>query len=94
MKRPVARKRQLDKNKQKRKEVLVRDLWHGAEELLDNQVFVGKLLKGKVHCSCPMCATKTKINGWKASDLRKLNSISNNILKEYANAYSVLSEDD
>ena len=88
----MARKRQLDRNKQKRKEVLVRDLWHGAEELLDNQRFVGKLLKGKIHCSCDMCATKTKKDGWKASDKRKLEKISESALKEYANAYNALSD--
>lgn len=72
MKRPVARKLQLDKNKQKRKKELVKELWHGTEELLDNPVFVGKLLKGKIHCSCPMCATKTKKDGVKISEKRRI----------------------
>lgn len=31
-----------------------------------------KLSKGKVHCSCPMCAAKTKTNGWKHSDLKEI----------------------
>ncbi len=31
-----------------------------------------KLSKGKVHCSCPMCATKTKKDGWKYSDLKEI----------------------
>ena len=61
--------------------MIVRDLWHGTQELLDNPRFVGKLLKGKVHCSCPMCATKTKKDGWKHSDAQKLEDISN-ILQE------------
>lgn len=98
--RPTARKRQLDKNKQKRKEVLVKELWHGADELLDNPRFVGKLLKGKIHCSCPMCAAKTNANkgtyvhGWKPSDRRKLQKISEHALKEYADAYSILADND
>ena len=30
----------------------------------------GKLSKGKVHCSCPLCSQKTK-ESLKASDVRK-----------------------
>ena len=32
----------------------------------------GMLNKGKIHCSCPMCSIKTKRNGWKHSDLIKI----------------------
>ena len=31
-----------------------------------------RLSKGKVHCSCPICATKTKKDGPSHSDLKKL----------------------
>ena len=92
MKRPMARKRQLDGLKQKKKEVVVRDLWHGAEELLNDPRFVGKLLKGKIHCSCSICTTKTKKDGWKHSDMQKLESISNQLLEEYDKAYEELAE--
>lgn len=42
---------------------------------------LGKLSKGKIHCSCPLCSAKTKryanirnrsIQSWKASDRRQL----------------------
>lgn len=31
-----------------------------------------RLDKAKVHCSCPMCSAKTKTQGWKHSDLQKM----------------------
>ena len=35
----------------------------------------GKYSKGKIHCSCPMCSSKTKLCGLSASDMRKRDSI-------------------
>lgn len=35
----------------------------------------GKYSKGKIHCSCPICASKTRIYGWKISDQRKLDKL-------------------
>jgi hypothetical protein len=32
----------------------------------------GIFAKGKIHCSCNLCAAKTSKNGWKISDLRKM----------------------
>jgi hypothetical protein len=32
----------------------------------------GMYSKNKIHCSCPMCATKTKKDGYSHSDLKKL----------------------
>ena len=34
-----------------------------------------RLSKNKVHCSCPMCSAKTNRNGYKISDLKKLESL-------------------
>lgn len=34
--------------------------------------FRGQYSKGKIHCSCPMCAVKTRVNGRKISEKRKL----------------------
>ena len=31
-----------------------------------------RLAKGKIHCSCPMCRSKTRERGWKHSDQVKL----------------------
>jgi hypothetical protein len=43
-------------------------------DLLKNPRYVGKLVKGKVHCSCPMCngGNKTKVIGPKISELKKM----------------------
>lgn len=92
MKRRMSRKRQLDWLKQKKKEELLREIWHGPQELLENPRFVGKLVKGKVHCSCDTCVTKTKTDGWKHSDMQKLESISNQLLEEYEEAYEELAK--
>lgn len=35
----------------------------------------GKLHKGKIHCSCGMCQTKTRKSGWKRSDQRNLDKL-------------------
>lgn len=37
--------------------------------------FNGQYSKGKIHCSCPMCSTKTRRDGHKISDKRKLISM-------------------
>lgn len=55
----------------------------------------GSYSKGKIHCSCPLCAAKTnnrrrksnkyapaKFTNWKASDLKKLEELDNQE-KEY-----------
>lgn len=34
--------------------------------------FNGQYSKGKIHCSCPMCSAKTRKNGHKISEIRKL----------------------
>lgn len=35
----------------------------------------GVLSKGKIHCSCPLCAAKTNVNGHKISEVRKIESM-------------------
>lgn len=42
----------------------------------------GYLRKGKIHCSCPMCAVKTRVYGHKISELKKLRSMEDQ-LKEF-----------
>lgn len=92
MKRPMARKRQLDVIKRRRKIQFMKNAWHLSDELLENPKFTGQLTKGKIHCSCPMCAVKTKTDGWKHSDMQKLESISNQLLEEYNEAYEELAK--
>lgn len=49
---------------------------------------IGKLDKGKVHCSCAMCSAKTKRNfgkrdrswkSWKISDIKKMQSLEDKV---------------
>lgn len=57
-------------NKKLRK---IKSVW--SEDSLENiQKNKGKLSKGKIHCSCPMCSAKSRYE-LKASDKRKLSRI-------------------
>ena len=37
-----------------------------------NYKSLNQLVKGKIHCSCPMCSSKTKKDGYSHSDLKKI----------------------
>lgn len=37
-----------------------------------NYKFSGQLSKGKIHCSCWMCSSKTAVHGYKHRDLREI----------------------
>lgn len=62
------------KVKQKRKIDIVINHSHDTKvsPVKTNPVIAGKLRKGKVHCSCPMCATKTNVHGHKVSEVKKM----------------------
>lgn len=66
------RKRAITKKLRILKDVRYFDDCEGFEAFVNNPVSVGGLDKGKVHCSCGMCAEKTRKVGWKHSDKRKL----------------------
>lgn len=34
----------------------------------------GRYSKGKIHCSCPLCSSKSKDRNWKHSDKQKIES--------------------
>lgn len=44
-----------------------------------------KLSKDKIHCSCPLCSTKTRTDGYKISDLRKIEALDSSYEEEYDN---------
>ncbi len=49
-------------------------------------VRIGKLSKGKIHCSCPLCASKTTGyfgKHWKHSDQKKIDSMLNQLDELY-----------
>lgn len=35
--------------------------------------------KNKIHCSCPLCAAKTRTNGWNIKDLRRIEAMNQSI---------------
>lgn len=41
-----------------------------GEGVLEGQIH--RLAKSKIHCSCPLCQEKTRLNGWKHSDKVKI----------------------
>lgn len=52
-----------------RKKYIVNNCWGLSRGFIPNILIQPhRLSKGKVHCSCPMCAQKTKKNGWKHGD--------------------------
>lgn len=55
----------------KRKENIVKYVY--GENPKEIKHYHGNYLnKGKVHCSCPMCSQKTRRNGFKHSDRKKM----------------------
>lgn len=46
--------------KAKRKQRIIREIWHDGTEYYDN---LHQYSKNKIHCSCPMCSAKTKNKG-------------------------------
>jgi len=72
----TAERRHNTITKQHRKVDIVKDVYniHSVDPLLANKRFIGKLKKGKVHCSCSMCSTKTKTHGLKHSEKIKVES--------------------
>jgi hypothetical protein len=71
--RTTAERRHKTITKQKRKMEIVKETFnvHFVDTLLHDKIFVGKLKKGKVHCSCPICSSKTKTHGMKHSEKKK-----------------------
>lgn len=76
MKRNQALKRYYDEVHAKRHQKIYKS--YGIEKPL------GYFVKSKVHCSCPMCSSKTRLmqgtfhrkgKNWKHSDIKKLESL-------------------
>ena len=40
-----------------------------------NYKSLNQLVKGKIHCSCPMCSSKTNKNGYSHADMKKFKEI-------------------
>lgn len=55
-----------------RKRKILKDVYHDDDLVFSLDKEKHRLSKGKVHCSCPLCATKTKKDGYSHSDLKKI----------------------
>jgi len=51
-----------------RKKRICDEVWNDGDTYFK---FDGQYSKGKIHCSCSLCAAKTRVNGYKISDQRK-----------------------
>lgn len=84
MRRTKAERRHNDWTKIHRKAEIIKNTYSEGKDWF-NKVFAGKehkLSKYKVHCSCPMCSAKTRRDGYKISDLRKLDSLKSSLEEE------------
>ena len=70
----------------RRKKQILKAIWpyNKPEDIYGNKM--GKLSKGKVHCSCKMCSMKTNspFYGWKHRDKKILDAMAKEI-KDYYN---------
>ena len=83
MRRTRAERRHNDWTKIHHKAAIIKYVWR--DEKWFDSAFKGKehrLSKSKVHCSCPLCSAKTRKNGYKISDLRKLDSLRSSLDEE------------
>lgn len=62
---------------QHRKENIIKNVYHSQEFL--KKMKGHRLNKQKIHCSCPLCSTKTKVIGYSRHDKRLLDSYHNQI---------------
>ena len=65
-----AERRRIDRNKAARKKNICET--HYGFSYYDND---HQYSKNKIHCSCPLCSAKTKINGHSISEMKKINSL-------------------
>ena len=77
MKHPIPEKRHKDAMKAIRKLAIAKAIDPSWAATFDGKRH--KLSKGKVHCSCPMCSAKTARNGYKPSEMKKMNRLSSSL---------------
>ena len=88
MKRSKAERRHNDWVKIHKKENIIKNVW--KDDFWFEHTFKGKehmLSKAKIHCSCPMCSAKSGRNGYKISDLKKLEALQYSIEEADVNLY-------
>ena len=70
--RTKAERRKNDYNHIAKKRKILKDVYREEALVFSLDKEKHRLSKGKVHCSCPMCSTKTKKDGYSHSDQKKL----------------------
>lgn len=75
MSRGLGYKRNMRSKHIRRKSRIVKEMRVDGSECLLDERFRDSLSKGKVHCSCWMCSTKTKRDGYKPRDKRQMDSL-------------------
>ena len=93
-----AYKRDVSRRKALRKRSLARRIyWHSENDYYDN---LHQFSKNKIHCSCPMCSTKTRNKGkrryksgnymrhlnYKISELRRLIAMDEEVMEYLGSA--------
>lgn len=64
-----------EKTKILRKRRIIKETWALNENDFQHLPCIQqfhRLSKSKIHCSCPMCTSKVRTQGWKHSDLQKM----------------------
>ena len=81
MRRTRAERRHNDWTKIRKKANIIKHVLWDGEEWYNNywESQEHRLSKGKVHCSCPLCRAKTRIEGYKISDLKKLEKLQSSV---------------
>lgn len=74
---PKAMQRHNDFVHQHRKEYIIKHVYHN--DSFYNKMHGHRLNKQKIHCSCPLCSTKTKNIGYSRRDTRLHDSYKNQI---------------
>jgi hypothetical protein len=79
MNRSRGQRRKKNYIKARRKKKLCQSIWGDGDTWFK---YDGQYIKGKIHCSCPLCSQKTKNNGYfgktieyKPSDKKKVDSM-------------------
>lgn len=67
-----AERRKNDYKHIAKKRKIIKDVYQDRTLVQSLSHQLHRLSKGKVHCSCPICTTKTKKDGPSHSDLKKL----------------------
>lgn len=80
MQRPTAERRHNNQRVINRKtQILRHEWWYDGFEDWTHGGQRNRLNKGKIHCSCPLCAAKTKVLGPKISEYKQYEKLQSSL---------------